>query len=162
VPSVFICEAFSDEYMTQVRAAVGTDYLCADPIRIENPLHRAWNLIIEAGPPAASLEFAFRTVKRRITLPAFVGATQPKIVVPAAERRLSALANDHFFFLFCQFVVPHLIHSAFCQYQGNVVTNSERSVTEYKSVAHATVPDHLIFAWARNIAPFFVNAKHAQ
>lgn len=113
MPSVFICETFSDEYVTQMRPTVGTDYLCANSILVWNSLHSAWNLIVEAWPPTAPVEFVFRTVKRCITPPAHVGASQPKIVVNTAEGGLSALMNDHFFFLFCQFIIPHLFHFAF-------------------------------------------------
>jgi len=56
---ILLGEAFSKEDVTQMCAATGAGYLCADSVRIWNTFHSAGDLIIEAGPSAASIEFVF-------------------------------------------------------------------------------------------------------
>jgi len=94
VPRVIFSEVFAHENVPQMCSTVGALNLRSDAIGVWKPTNRARNLLIEAGPPAIRLKFAFAAVKRRTATFADVGAFLPKREVFACEGSFGAFPDD--------------------------------------------------------------------
>ncbi len=90
--------AFAFEDVPQVPAAGRAGDLGAPAVRVAGADHRAGDLLVEAGPAAAGVEFAGGSVERRAALPALVGALLECVLIFADEGHLGALVEDHALF----------------------------------------------------------------
>ena len=76
------------------------------------PTHRPRQLVVEAGPAAAGVEFVLGTVERRTALATAVESLLVEIVIGAAEGSFGPLLHDHATLLGCQWF--HIL----CIYRG--------------------------------------------
>ena len=91
--------------MAKMAAAISANDLGAAAIGVGMTLDGLWNLVVEAGPAAAALEFILGTIKRRIAATANESAGVFQVGVFAHEGPLRTFAKDHVFFGRAQFVV---------------------------------------------------------
>ena len=94
--------AFAFEDMSQVPAAGRAGDLGPPPVRVAGADHRPGDLLVEAGPATARVEFGCGGVKRRSTLPAEICAFRKSIFIFPGERHLGALMEDHALFFGCE------------------------------------------------------------
>ena len=98
MPGVFGGEAFVEEYVTQVGAAIGADDFRAHAVGIGNTFYRAFDLVVEAGPAAMGTEFIFRAIQGGVA--AFAGVSSFFFIIQpfTGIGPFSAFMQDHLCF----------------------------------------------------------------
>ena len=93
MPGVLGGEPLSFKDMPKVGTAVGTDDLDSHSVAIGHPLDRALNLVIEAGPATAGVEFVLRPVKVSAAPLTYVDSRLEMVGVFSGEGPLGSLTS---------------------------------------------------------------------
>src|SRR5262249_24334625 len=83
------------EDMAEMASAVVAEDLGAVAVGVGHSLHRAWDLVVEAGAAAVAGELALGAIERRVATPTDVGAWVHRVRILADEGGLRSLSEDH-------------------------------------------------------------------
>ena len=81
--------------MAEVTFAVRADNFHATTVRIQISLNPLWYLVVETGPAASTVKFAFRLIERGVALAAYVETLCFKLGVLTYARGLSPFVDDY-------------------------------------------------------------------